>query len=87
MAQTSSKIDANCKIIWGADTDYEIDIETDDHETWYCYVKRDLGTSFGPVLVATFSNSSKGAWGELERMLDIKASQKLSAASKSEGQQ
>ncbi|RFU32614.1 hypothetical protein B7463_g3747, partial [Scytalidium lignicola] len=68
-------IEANCRVIWG-DGDYELDIETDDWDTWYCFVRKDFGLHFGPPLTMTgMCNSQKQAWSELERMLDVWARQ------------
>ncbi|KAG4442225.1 hypothetical protein IFR05_002274 [Cadophora sp. M221] len=70
-----ARIQANCKIIWG-DGDYDLDLETDDWVEYACAVKRDYGTSFGPLLTMTgLCHSAEQAWGELDRMLGVWARQ------------
>lgn len=66
----------NCKIIWGNDCDYDIDLETDDWVNYACVVKKDFGSSFGPPLTTTsLCPSSEAAFAELDRMLDLWAKQ------------
>lgn len=75
------RIQANCKIIWGSQNDYDIDIETDDYLNYACYVKADYGLSFGPFLTATsLCPSSEAAWARLDRMLEVWATQVQSSA-------
>jgi hypothetical protein len=70
------RIEANCKIIWGNNCEYDFDIETDDYINYICYVKKDFGYSFGPPLTLTsLCHSSEAAWGELDRMLELWAKQ------------
>ena len=70
------RIEANCKIIWGNECEYDLDIETDDYVNYTCHVKRDFGTSFGPPLTITsVCRSSEAAWAELDRMLKLWAKQ------------
>jgi hypothetical protein len=70
------RIQASCKIIWGDDADYNIDIETDDWVNYLGYVKKDFGTEFGPLLTMTgFCSSRDQVWRELDRMLDAGARQ------------
>jgi len=66
------RIEANCRIIWGNGSEYELDIETDDYVNYSCYVRRDFGTSFGPALmIAIAHGSSERALAELDRMLGL----------------
>lgn len=66
----SKRIEANCKNIWG-DGDYDIDVETDDWTTYYGYIKRDFGLSYGPLLLMTAGcRSPDHVFAELDRMLD-----------------
>ena len=70
------RIEANCKIIWGNDCEYDLDIETDDYVNYMCHVKKDFGDSFGPPLTMTsLCRSSEAAWAELDRMLELWAKQ------------
>ena len=70
------RVEANCKIIWGSDCEYDLDIETDDWETWSCWVKKDYGLSFGPPIWGTsLCRSSEAAWQELDETLQSWASQ------------
>lgn len=70
------RIQANCKIIWGDHNDYEFDVETDDNLNYAGYVKVDYGFSFGPPLTMTsLCPSNEAAWAELERMLELWATQ------------
>lgn len=70
------RIEANCKIIWGDDSEYDFDVETDDNVDYACHVKKDFGDSFGPPLTMTsLCSSSEGAWAELDRMLALWATQ------------
>ncbi|EED18754.1 hypothetical protein TSTA_124730 [Talaromyces stipitatus ATCC 10500] len=72
---SAERIQSNCRIIWGPG-DYDIDIESDDWETYYAVVKRDDGTSFGPPLTMTgVCQSEEHTWRELDRMLDVWARQ------------
>ncbi|KAH7061673.1 hypothetical protein BKA63DRAFT_573385 [Paraphoma chrysanthemicola] len=70
------RIEANCKTIWGNDSDYDFDFETDDWEHYACVVKKDYGTEFGPPLIMTcLCPSSDAAWAGLDRMLGLWAKQ------------
>lgn len=70
------RIEENCKIIWGSDCEYDLDIETDDYEHYACLVKKDFGHSFGPPLTITSCcDSDEAAWEELDRMLRLMAAQ------------
>ena len=81
-----TKLRTNCKIIWG-DAEYDLDIETDDWVTYMCHVKKDFGTYYGPPLTMTgLCNSKEQAWGELERMLDVWATQVQSGRSMTKDQ-
>lgn len=63
------RIQANCVTIWG-NGDYDLDLETDDWQTFWAIVKKDFGTYFGPPLTITGVCRSEGhAWSELDRML------------------
>lgn len=76
MATTrGERIQANCRIIWG-EGDYDLDLETDDWETYWAVVKKDYETSFGPPLIITeICPSDEHAWRELDRMLGVWARQ------------
>jgi hypothetical protein len=70
------RIEANCKIIWGNFCVYDLDTETDDNVHYVCFVRKDHGDSFGPPLIVTgLCHSSKAAWAELDRMLQLLARQ------------
>jgi len=70
------RIEANCQKIWGADKEFDIDIETDDYEYYQCFVRQDHGLSFGPTLVITSVRGGPDrAWNELDRMLRLWARQ------------
>ncbi|KAF2253354.1 hypothetical protein BU26DRAFT_515722 [Trematosphaeria pertusa] len=70
------RIEANCKIIWGADCEYDLDNETDDYVHYMAHVKKDFGVSFGPPLAMTgLCGSSEAALAELDRMLELWAKQ------------
>lgn len=57
-------------MIW-SEGDYDIDIETNDDEWYYCCVKKDLGTELGPPLkTSKAAESSEQAWDELEKELE-----------------
>ncbi len=74
-ADQGQRIQRNCRLLWG-DGNYELDIETDDWLTYYCYVRKDFGLHFGPLLTMTGAcNSSENAWRELDRMLAAMAQQ------------
>ena|SRR5277367_5268833 len=69
------RIQTYCEVIWGKG-DYDVDVETDDWETYYGVVKRDFGTEFGPPLTITgICYSSQQVWKELDRMLGAWARQ------------
>ncbi|EXJ84101.1 hypothetical protein A1O3_04768 [Capronia epimyces CBS 606.96] len=75
-AAQAKRIQANCKIIWGADCDYNLEIETDDHVNYTCHVQKDFGDSYGPPLTMTsLCRTSEVAWAELDRMLGLWATQ------------
>lgn len=70
------RIQANCKIIWGNDSDYELDVENYDWVNYAGVVKKDFGDCFGPPLtMTTLCCSSEAAWNELDRMLRFWAAQ------------
>ena len=70
MAVQGQRITANCKIIWGNEYEYDLDVDTDDHIYYYCLVKKDYGDRLGPLLTMTgLCRSSDAAWTELDRML------------------
>lgn len=69
------RIEDLCKIIWGS-YDYELDIETDDGSEHQCLVRKDFGSSYGPLsTMTTLCKSEDAAWNELERMLTLWAKQ------------
>ncbi|KAF2750097.1 hypothetical protein M011DRAFT_474577 [Sporormia fimetaria CBS 119925] len=68
--------EANCKIIWG-DGYYDFDLEYDaplndnDNDCYQYFVKKDLGTSYGPILLATFIwDTEEEAADELDKVLE-----------------
>ncbi|KAI8938683.1 hypothetical protein NX059_004550 [Plenodomus lindquistii] len=70
------RLKANCKIIWGDDCEYDLDLETDDYIDYACIVKKDFGLSLGPPLTMTcLCPSEEAAWAELDRMLGLWAQQ------------
>lgn len=74
----AERILANCKKIWGADKEFDIDIDCDKGPWGDCqaYVREDRGLSFGPMLTMTnVCEGSKRAWNELDRMLRLWARQ------------
>jgi hypothetical protein len=77
MSSTRGKrIEANCKIIWGAECAYDLELETDDWVNYACIVRQDFGLSFGPPLTMTgLCPSEEAAWNELDRMLKLWAEQ------------
>ena len=65
--------EADCKLIWGADCDYDLEIE-DDYMGFRgsacAFVRKDYGTELGPPLLMTLmSKDGDSAVRELERML------------------
>lgn len=69
---TMSSIEANCKIIWGNNYEYDLDLETDDYEDYACVVRKDYETEFGdPLTMTSLCPSSEAAWAELDRMLEV----------------
>jgi hypothetical protein len=74
MAAQGKRIHAFCKLIWG-EADYDIDLENERCESYWCIVKKDFGDSYGPPLIMTTSvcHTENAAFNELERMLRIKA--------------
>ncbi|KAH7401418.1 hypothetical protein BKA66DRAFT_565058 [Pyrenochaeta sp. MPI-SDFR-AT-0127] len=70
MTSLIDRIKANCKIIWGADMDFDIEIETDDHYYFQTFVREDRGLEFGPILtMSPLYHGSETAWRELDIML------------------
>lgn len=65
------RIIASCKKIWGADKDFDLDIETDDWEHYVCYVREDLTFSLGPILAMEMGDGPDRPWIELERKLGL----------------
>ncbi|KAK4111473.1 hypothetical protein N656DRAFT_780764 [Canariomyces notabilis] len=74
----AERIEANCKIIWGDDKEYDIFHETDDYVYYICYVRTIIQKNRfpdpGPVLVQSpMCPSEAEAWTELDKMLAIGA--------------
>jgi uncharacterized protein YfbU (UPF0304 family) len=72
------RIEANCKIIWGNDSEYDLEMDIDYVYVHYvCFVRKDFGLSFGEILLTMTNecNSSEAAWTELDRMLELWANQ------------
>lgn len=65
-----NRIIANCKTIWGNDSWYDIEFETDDFMDYVCFVRKDLDTEYGPPLTMTrLCESEEAALAELDRIL------------------
>ncbi|KAK8097506.1 hypothetical protein PG984_016645 [Apiospora sp. TS-2023a] len=73
------RIVANCEIIWGKDTMYDLEEESNDEDTCLVFVRRDYGTRFGAPLVMSMKNTSAKAWDDMDRMLALRAREVLSA--------
>lgn len=62
------RIQAYCKVIWGADRTYDIEAEEQLDEYYFIFVREDRGTSFGNMLAAAgIFRGYAHAWNELER--------------------
>lgn len=62
------RIEAYCKIIWGADRSYYIEDEEHDDDYYLMSVREDRGTSFGNVLTTLYLIKGHArAWNELEK--------------------
>jgi hypothetical protein len=69
---------ANCKKIWGADKDFDLNIDYEEgfDKDCACSVREDHGLSFGPWLTMTnWCSGPDAAWNELDRMLGLWARQ------------
>ena len=65
---------ANCEIIWGAGSIYDIDVEGDDCGSYIGTVQKDLGTEFSKTIMVTdVHKSAEAASEELGRELAIAA--------------
>jgi len=72
----SERLHANCKKIWGADKEFDFEVENDQFIYYQAHVKEDQGLSFSGALTMTgVCNSRDAAWNELDRMLDLLARQ------------
>ncbi|KAK8084148.1 hypothetical protein PG996_002929 [Apiospora saccharicola] len=71
-AERGKRILANCEIIWGKQY-YDLGEETDDWVTYFVFVREDLGTEFGPLLMFTMKDGKDEAWDDLDRMLGLRA--------------
>lgn len=73
----AQRILTNCKKIWGADKEFNIDLDCDG--PWgdcQAFVREDGGLTLGPMLTMTnVCHGSKRAWNELDRMLRLWAQQ------------
>lgn len=72
MAPTQwQRIQASCKIIWGVDLTFDIEVEDcDDDDHYLIFVREDRGTKFGPAVTAL--GPIKGyshAWNKLEELV------------------
>lgn len=69
MASTrGQRIEAYCKIIWGAERSYDIEAEQHDDDYYFMVIREDRGTSFGnPLTFTGFIKGSDRAWNELEK--------------------
>ncbi|KAF2430154.1 hypothetical protein EJ08DRAFT_649944 [Tothia fuscella] len=64
------RIEANCARIWGADAQYDLDMETNDNIHYQRFVKKDFGDSFSAPLIATVScRGEAAALAQLDREL------------------
>ncbi|KAF2690123.1 hypothetical protein K458DRAFT_412948 [Lentithecium fluviatile CBS 122367] len=74
--QQASRLLSNSKIIWGAEKDYDFEIETDDYLYYQCMVREDRGYEYGlPLLMTILCYGEEAAWNELDRMLRVWAGQ------------
>jgi len=70
------RLHANCKKIWGANKEFDFEVEADHYIYYQAHVKEDWGSSFSGALTMTgVCNSRDAAWNELDRMLDLWARQ------------
>lgn len=72
MALTQTqRIEKFCKIIWGADRNFDIEEEeVDDEGSYIIFVREDRGTSFGNTLIAVGCMKGRPrVWNELEAQL------------------
>lgn len=71
----SEHFQANCEITWGKG-DYDINIETDDYETFWAVLRKEFDNELGPVLTITgLCDSPEHTLAELDRMLFALAKQ------------
>jgi hypothetical protein len=79
MDPQAHRLEANCKKIWGAEKQFDIDIEADNplrYPSYIGFVKEDYGLSFGsPLMVTGVCAGAQRAWDELDRMLALWAEQ------------
>ena len=74
MATQGQRIEANCKIVWGSYCDYDLEVDTDEYEHYWGWVRRDFGDSMGPLLLGTGPWRSEDAtWDALDKMLGAEA--------------
>lgn len=69
MASTQwQRIQAHCKIIWGADRDFDITEEEVDDGSYLIFVREDRGTSLGNRLTSLgIIKGHSRAWNNLEQ--------------------
>lgn len=71
MASTQwQRIQAYCKIIWGADRDFDIEEEEVGDGTYFIFVREDRGTSYGNTLITVGCiRGHARVWNGLEKQL------------------
>ena len=72
-SERGKRILANCEIIWGKDTIYDLGEEGSDDDAYFVFVRWDFGTEFGPLLMFALRSTSDKAWNDLDRMLTLRA--------------
>jgi hypothetical protein len=66
----TKRILANCKKIWGSDSVYDLEQETDDYKYYLCLVRKEYDNCFGsPLIFTTSHNGPDAAWADIDRML------------------
>ncbi|KAK7923764.1 hypothetical protein PG985_007835 [Apiospora marii] len=71
--ERSKRIIANCEIIWGKDSVYDLGEEGNFGDDYFVFVREELGTEYGPLLMFAQETTSDEAWNRLDRILSLKA--------------
>ncbi|WPH02474.1 Hypothetical protein R9X50_00533800 [Acrodontium crateriforme] len=69
------RLEGYCKTIWGEGDDYEFDVETDDYEYYQIFVGREQDGRLCPLTATSVCCGEESAWRDLERMLQVWATQ------------